>query len=58
MSSRFISAGSAGETNESTETDEAWTKAQEQIEATRSKKAEVPKNEGSLYETLQVRSHA
>jgi len=52
--SRFVSAGSDGQ--ETSERDEAWLKAQQQIEATKQKKAIAGQQEGgkSLYETLQA----
>ena len=51
--SRFVSGGT---TEEPTERDEAWLKAQQEIEAKRGQKAEVGQHEGgkSLYETLQA----
>lgn len=51
--SRFVSAGTD---EEPTERDEAWLKAQQEIEAKRQAKIEIGKQEGgkSLYETLQA----
>jgi hypothetical protein len=51
--SRFISAGTE---EEPTERDEAWQKAQQELEAKKLQKAEEDKQEGgkTLYETLQA----
>lgn len=51
--SRFVSAGTD---EEPTERDEAWIKAQQEIEAKRQAKIEIGKQEGgkSLYDTLQA----
>ena len=51
--SRFVSAGTD---EEPTERDEAWLKAQQEIEANRQPKARPGEQEGgkSLYETLQA----
>ena len=51
--SRFISAGTDEEVP--TERDEAWRKAQQELEAKKVQKAEADKQDGSksLYETLQ-----
>lgn len=51
--SRFVSGGS---NEEPTERDEAWLKAQKDIEAKGQQKVEIGKQDGgkSLYETLQA----
>lgn len=51
--SRFVSGGT---NDEPTERDEAWLKAQQEIEAKRLEKADIGKQQDgkSLYETLQA----
>jgi hypothetical protein len=52
--SRFVSAGSTDD--QPSERDEAWAKAQQQIESTKQSKLRPGEQEGgkSLYETLQA----
>ncbi|KAK3117480.1 hypothetical protein LTR53_001080 [Teratosphaeriaceae sp. CCFEE 6253] len=56
--SRFVTAGGEGE--DTTERDEAWSKAQQQIEATKQKEAIASQQQGgrSLFETLQANKAA
>lgn len=52
MSSGFVSAGTL---DEPTERDDEWRRAQQELEETRRRKAEIGKQDGgkSLYEVLQ-----